>query len=84
MPCGPTAHPLASAATAAATAAKIGSSTQQRSDGLATLRDRHWAPAIHQILAYVHLQVDVSQDLMDGGRPVPVTEGGQPIAALLG
>jgi hypothetical protein len=30
------------------------------------------------------LQVDVSQDLMDGGRPVPVTEGGQPIAALLG
>ena len=30
------------------------------------------------------LQVDVSQDLMDGGRPVPVTDGGRPVAALLG
>lgn len=30
------------------------------------------------------LQVDVSQDLMDGGRPVPVTDGGRPVAALFG
>jgi hypothetical protein len=30
------------------------------------------------------LQVDVGQDLMDGGRPVPVTDGGRPVAALLG
>ena len=30
------------------------------------------------------LQVDVGQDLMDGGRPVPVTDGGRTVAALLG
>ena len=28
------------------------------------------------------LQVDLRRDLLDGARPVPVTDGGKPVAAL--
>jgi hypothetical protein len=28
------------------------------------------------------LQIDPAHELMDGNRPVPVTDGGRPIAAL--
>ena len=28
------------------------------------------------------LQVDLQRDLLDGARPVPVTDGGKPVAAL--
>ena len=30
------------------------------------------------------MNVDMTHDLMDGARPVPITDGGKPIAELLG
>jgi len=30
------------------------------------------------------MNVDTKHDLMDGARPVPITDGGKPIAELFG